>query len=198
MPKILVRILAFTILVSLVYMLIDSPLIGRIIYPLHYRELIEERAGQYDLDPALVAAVIKVESNFRADAVSRRGATGLMQLLPSTATWISEQMGLAVAAEEIEDLLVKPEFNLMLGTWYLNNLAREFDNDLPLVLAAYNAGRGKVRSWLEDDVWSGKMEDREQIPYPETRDYLGKVELAQGRYQRYYFSERGFFVGSGH
>lgn len=97
-------------------------------YPVYYRESIVRWSAAHGLDPWLVAAVVRVESNFRPLATSPRGARGLMQLLPETARWVSGRMG-----EErfFEDLLYDPETNVRLGTWYLADLLREFDGRLP-------------------------------------------------------------------
>ena len=108
-------------------------------------------ATQERLDPKLVRAVIQVESAYDHRAVSKKGAIGLMQLMPATA----------------RDLRVAdpydPQHNIRGGTRYLRYLLDEFDEDLNLALAAYNAGPGAVRRW--DGI----------PPYPETRDYVRKV-----------------------
>lgn len=107
-----------------------------------------------NVSPALVLAVISVESSGRADAVSGAGATGLMQLMPATASRFG-----------VTDSLV-PEDNIAGGVRYLNFLMQEFDNDPILVLAGYNAGEGSIRN------------HQGVPPYAETRDYVPKVLAA--------------------
>lgn len=178
-----VRFFQAIIIVTLLVAFLFSPLVGRLLYPYFYREIIEKYAASYGVDPLLVAAVIRVESNFEPNAVSRRGALGLMQLMPATADWIAPQLGIADLTEE---MILDPEINIRLGTWYLANLATEFNHNREQVLAAYNAGRGRVAGWLVEGVWSGRYEDVEDIPFPETRNYVSKVNAAYNRYQALY------------
>ena len=185
--KLITRILALLVLAALVFLFLELPIFWQQIYPLQYQEFIIQQAEANDLDPALVAAVIKVESNFRHDAVSRANARGVMQIIFSTARDITEKMGLGEIDDDLlMDKLFDPEFNITLGTWYLADLLRTFDGDEAKALAGYNAGRGKVRTWLNEETWDGTFENREQIPYPETKNYLGKVMLARDKYQQLY------------
>lgn len=148
--------------------------IGRHYYPFPYRELILHQAREHNLDPYLLAALIKTESNFRPDAESPKGARGLMQIMPDTGRWIAEQIG----QEDFDPrLLTDPETNLRLGSWYLAHLYEEFDRDPILVLAAYNGGRGNVHAWLREARWTGEAGALEQIPFPETRQFVRKVLL---------------------
>jgi len=152
------------------------------LYPVPYRDLIWRYATQNKLDPYLVAAVIKVESNFRPDAVSSKGAVGLMQLMPDTARWAAGRMGVpAPTAGELSD----PETNIRIGTWYLAELQDEFGNWV-LSLAAYNAGRGVVRGWVDDGVLAGQNPVAEQIPFSETKNFVRRVLQAQKRYRQLY------------
>ncbi len=123
-----------------------------------YGELIFAAAQRRGLNPDLVAAMVRVESAFRADATSPKGARGLMQLMPATA----ERFGVSV------DELADPERNLEAGTRYLRWLLERFGEDPPRVLAAYNAGEGSV------DRYGGIP------PYRETQNYVRKIfELLQ-------------------
>ncbi|CCO07285.1 lytic transglycosylase domain-containing protein [Desulforamulus hydrothermalis] len=146
--------------------------IGRRWYPLQHQEVIYHYAAANKLDPLLVAAVIKTESNFNARATSPKGARGLMQIMPDTANWISQQIGGGPVAP---DKLYNPEINISLGTWYLADLLDEFNGDLVLATAAYNAGRGNVRSWLNEQHWTGEHKTIDQIPFWETRQYIRRV-----------------------
>ena len=97
------------------------------IYPLKYEDSIVRHSAECGVDPHLIAAVIKVESNFSPKVVSKQGAIGLMQLMPQTALWVAEKMGLKNI--EVENLQ-NPDLNIMIGTWYLSSLLDEFNNDI--------------------------------------------------------------------
>lgn len=115
---------------------------------------IDEAAACEQLDPALIRAVIRVESNFNHKAVSRAGARGLMQLMPPTA----EQLGFRRALDHKD-----PRSNVLAGTKYLREMLNEFDGNLTLAVAAYNAGPRAVKQF------------KRVPPYRETRDYVAKV-----------------------
>lgn len=123
--------------------------------------LLEEAARAQALEPALVIAVAAAESGFNADAVSRKGALGLMQVMPATA----ERYGVAGrSGADGRHAVMEPRVNVQVGSRYLADLLRMFDGDKELALAAYNAGEGAV-------VKHG----RRIPPYPETRQYVDKV-----------------------
>ncbi len=152
-------------------------------YPVHYRETVIKYSQEYEIDPLLVFALIKVESHFNSEAKSASGARGLMQLMPDTAHWAAEQLDI----EGLEDhQLNEPTINLLLGCWYLSDLMREFDGQVPLVLAAYNAGRGNVREWLTKGYWDGSEGQLSKIPFPETRSHVKKVQDEYQIYQTIY------------
>lgn len=154
---------------------------GRMRYPLRYTDLIQENADRFGLDPYRVAAVIKTESDFDAEAVSRAGAMGLMQIMPETGSWIAEKLGVA---DFRPAMLLEPECNITFGCWYLRFLDERFGGDPDLMAAAYNAGHNKVSSWLEDESVSGDGEHLQDIPYPETRDYVKRIAGAYEHYRR--------------
>jgi soluble lytic murein transglycosylase len=94
--KLIKNTLIVLILIALLLAMVTrTPEFGRLYYPYRYREIIEQHARRYEVDPLLVAAVIRVESKFHPDAISRKGAVGLMQIMPSTAEWIAEQLDIA-------------------------------------------------------------------------------------------------------
>jgi soluble lytic murein transglycosylase len=147
-------------------------------YPLEYEHIIRGHARTYDLDPALLAAVIYTESRFDPSARSSAGAVGLMQLLPDTAKGIALRTGgnRFVVAD-----LLDPEINVRYGSWYLDHL-RDRYGDTRLALAAYHAGQGNVDAWLR----SGGG-----IRFPETRAYLDAVTSVRRVYAKAYRSELG-------
>jgi soluble lytic murein transglycosylase len=151
---------------------------ARIWYPLRYSTIVRAHAHNYDLNPALLAAVIDEESKFRADAKSSAGAVGLMQLLPATAKGIAIHTG---GSKFVTIDLYDPEINVRYGAWYLHHLIEKY-GDERLALAAYNAGQQNVDSWRAE----GKS-----IQFPETRAYVDKVERLKGIYRRTYGRELG-------
>lgn len=152
------------------------------IYPYEYRSYIETSAASRRTDPYLVAAVIKHESKFDPYARSDGGALGLMQLMPQTAEWIARQLGEPFT----EDYLYDPALNIRYGVWYLAVLEDEFGGNDILALAAYNAGRGNVRDWMEHFHWNDQFNEIDAIPYPETRLYVRRVLEDREQYKRLY------------
>ncbi len=140
-------------------------------YPAPYREVMKDYASQQQLDEAWVYGLIRQESRFIASAKSSAGASGLMQLMPATARWVAQKLGLrnfsGTQTTEIET-------NINLGTWYMKHVLDTLDNHPVLASAAYNAGPGRARAWRGE----GPMEAAiytESIPFNETRDYVKKV-----------------------
>lgn len=152
-------------------------------YPFLYNELVCKYASEHQLDPWLVTGVIKAESKFLLEAKSPVGAVGLMQLMPETAQWIAEQS--ECPGFQLQDL-ASPEVNIRFGTWYLASLKHEFHENEILMLAAYNAGRGNVKQWMEQYGWTMQFRDVEQIPFPETREFIREVLWNKKRYQELY------------
>jgi len=137
-----------------------------VLFPTKFKKQVTEISSEYGLEPALVYAIIKAESSFKPDAVSQAGAVGLMQLLPSTAKWIAEEVG-----DEFDyNQLFVVEKNIEYGCFYLDYLFDKF-GDIDIVVCAYNAGETKVRDWILDGVLF-----KEKIDYEETREYLRKVK----------------------
>lgn len=161
----------------------------RQLYPFPHRDVILEAARAQNLDPYLVAAVIRAESKWDPDAVSPKGARGLMQVLPATGAWAAREMGLEAYSDE---RLFEPETNIRVGTWYLADLRDEFGGDWVLVLAAYNGGRRTVRSWLEAGrIGPPGASDPDRIPYAETRAYVHRVLAGWERYRSLYARRTG-------
>ncbi|THF75479.1 lytic transglycosylase domain-containing protein [Cohnella fermenti] len=172
-------LLLFLVVVGLLFY--QSEWLGRTIYPIYYKDEIQRSADRYQIDPKLIAAVIRVESNYKAGAVSPKGALGIMQVMPETARWILEKEDFG--AITIEDIGRNPEAGIRVGTWYIQELLRQFDGNLNLSLAAYNAGPGKVKTWVAEQVWDGSEKRIADIPYGETRHYVKKVLYYYNKYQ---------------
>ena len=156
----------------------EPPWWARLWFPLRYTSVVRGHAANYHLNPALLAAVIEEESKFHADALSRTGAIGLMQLQPTTAEGIAVHTG---GGNFVVSDLYKPEINVRYGAWYLRHLLDKYGNERT-ALAAYNAGQANV------DRWRAK---REPVQFPETRAYVARVERLKGIYRRTYGSELG-------
>lgn len=153
------------------------------LYPFPYQDLVYRYSREANIDPYLVAAVIREESRFGATARSTKGARGLMQMMPETGQWVARQLDLADFQPEMLD---DPAVSIRLGTWYLASLQKEFGRNDVLALAAYNAGRGNVRRWMEQYGWSSSFRDPARLPFPETRQYVIKVLTAQRHYHDLY------------
>ena len=151
---------------------------GRIRYPLEYQTIIKGHAENYDLDPALLAAVIYRESKFDPKARSSSGAIGLMQLLPDTAEGIALHTG---GQKFVVTDLYDPEINVRYGSFYLRRLIRKY-GDTRLALAAYNAGQANVDEWIAED---------KGIEFPETRQYVDEVMELRDVYAKSYKDELG-------
>ncbi|NMA95757.1 MAG: lytic transglycosylase domain-containing protein [Clostridiales bacterium] len=160
-----------------------SPHYRRQVYPLYFKEFIDEHSREYNVDPYLVAAIIWTESKFRPDARSHKDATGLMQITPETGKWIAKMQ--AVDGFKVEDLY-DPDLNIHFGCWYLNKLKAEFNGNIENTLAAYNGGSGNVKKWLADKRYSEDGKTLYHIPFKETREYLDRVKGAYREYKALY------------
>ncbi|MDD5264863.1 MAG: lytic transglycosylase domain-containing protein [Candidatus Bipolaricaulis sp.] len=133
----------------------------RVLYPIGYVDLVRASADAEGLDAATLCSLIRAESRFHPDAVSPRGAIGLMQIMPETGAWIAERMG--VPGFDARRLL-DPETSIRFGAWYLRFLLDRFGK-LDVALMAYHAGPTRVQGWLA----SG------EVPFSGTRAYVERV-----------------------
>jgi len=134
-----------------------------------FAALIEQHAKANDLDPALVKAVIAVESSFQPDAVSPKGALGLMQIIPETGARYGV---VGEKKRSAERMLLDPAINIRVGARYLRDLLALFGHDVTLALAAYNAGEHAVQRY-----------DNRVPPFPETQEYVKLVQQFHALYQ---------------
>lgn len=137
-----------------------------------YRDVMKGYVSQQQLDEAWVYGLIRQESRFIADVKSSAGAAGLMQLMPATARWVAQKVGLKDFRGGAQTVNV--ETNLNLGTWYLKHVLDTLDNHPVLASAAYNAGPARARAWRADEPMDAAIY-AESIPFNETRDYVKKV-----------------------
>ena len=146
-----------------------------LMFPLRYKSYIKEYSKAENLNATLLASLIKTESNFNKNAVSKKGAIGLMQILPATGKWICETY---FDFEFDESMLYEPETNIKIGAKYLSYLFTKFDDEVA-VLACYNAGEGVVKNWIGEN----KMLKKTQIQFEETQKYVQKVQNCKKIYK---------------
>lgn len=147
------RIIILCILLFIIFLGLSvfkfQNLILKQIYPLKYANYVEKYAEENNLDVMLVYAIIKAESNFEPNITSSSGAMGLMQIMESTAKEISTKKELELSTKE---MLYQPEINIMLGTAYFAQLLKNYEGNINLALAAYNAGIGNVAKWIDNGI----------------------------------------------
>ena len=158
----------------------------RVTFPFPYRELVRREAEEWGIDPILMAAIIRQESAFKADIVSRAGAIGLMQVMPPTGAQLARRHGPDPFTDES---LTRPEVNLHLGAAFFVDMSRRYDDDLPLVLSAYNAGPTRATAWRRFPEASDPLRFTERIPFEETRGYVKSVRRNVGLYRALYGAE---------
>ncbi len=146
-------------------------------FPLEHKEIITKYSAEYDIDKYLVCAVIFAESGFDELAVSPKGATGLMQILPDTGAWAAQKIGMQSFDEQ---MLSDPDVNIRIGCWYLDYLNQKYEGDADKVLAAYNAGPSRVDEWTDSD---GVLRE---IPFVETENYVSRVQRNYNIYKGLY------------
>lgn len=157
----------------------------RVFFVLDYRVEITAYCRANRVNPAMISAIIFVESRFDSQAKSHKGALGLMQIMPETGHWIARQLGWQDFSTES---LLNPEKNLQIGIWYIAYLQRQYHQNDYLALASYNAGSRYVSEWLANGIWDGDSVKVDQIPFPETKKYLIRIMFLKKIY-RYLYPE---------
>jgi soluble lytic murein transglycosylase len=156
--------------------------VWQVLYPIRYEPELVAAAREDGLDPALVAALILQESSFDADALSRVGARGLMQVMPATGRRIARAKGVRYKRAALNDPMTSLDF----GTHYLRQMSERFTGAVEQVLAAYNAGPHRVDSWTAMRGDQTPEEFIETIPFSETRGYVMIVLANREQYRRLY------------
>lgn len=142
------------------------------IYPTTYSEYVYKYSEEYKIDQNLVFAIIKAESNFNPNVVSKSKAIGLMQLMDTTAEEIANDLHINFIKGTS---LYNPEINIRLGIKYFSNLLKDYNGNQLLALTAYNAGPGNVKKWIEQEIIKSDGSDIENIPFKETNNYVRKI-----------------------
>lgn len=155
----------------------------RLVYPVHYYQEIQKNALPWNNSPILILSIIREESYFNPRIQSHVGARGLMQLMPATAAEVGSKHGIAIT--DVNSLF-NPEINIKLGNIYYAQLKKSLLNRDILAVLAYNGGIGSVSKWKENLNYIDADDFVEQIPYPETKNYLKKVYKSYWNYVRIY------------
>jgi soluble lytic murein transglycosylase len=158
----------------------QDPAYWHALFPLPFKDSIVSWSQQRQLNPLLVMGLIRQESRFETNIRSIVGATGLMQVMPETGSWIAQQINLK------QYNLDNPNDNIKLGTWYLDHTHQEYSNNSMLAVASYNAGPGNVAQWLTKYSFSDPDAFVELIPFAETKGYVESVFENYWNYLRLY------------
>jgi peptidoglycan lytic transglycosylase len=141
-------------------------------FPIDYETEVRKIARDYELEPAHVYAVIRQESAFNKDALSPAGALGLMQLMPKTGSLTAKKHNIPLASSS---LLYEPDKNITIGSAYLKQVMEEYDGNIVLASAAYNAGPHRVKRWLPEDEEKPAARWIAMVPFNETRNYIQRI-----------------------
>ncbi len=153
----------------------------RQVYPLKYLQWVDQYAQEYQVDDLFIYAMIKAESNYDPRAHSSSQAKGLMQLMDNTAQEIAKSLGIYGDFD-----LYDPETSIRFGTKYFSDLLKDYNNNEILALAAYNAGKGNLKRWVENGTIQADGSDIENIPFKETTTYIRKILSNYKMYQYLY------------
>ena len=206
------RAVVSAVLLLLVFVTISSNPFWRTMYPIRYQQTIQQAADDADVNPLLIASVIRTESKFHTQDVSHAGAIGLMQLMPDTAQWMANRLeagqspiGIgqspalspsgspnAIAPQSTKRDLSEPTFNILLGTWYIRYLISQFHGNQVAAIAAYNAGPQRVKLWIQSGIWNGQLETITAIPVGETRHFVDRVFYNLTLYTKIYGQQPGW------
>lgn len=182
MKKITTCLIIIIILYIILFKIINvENIVLKNYYPIEYEEYIYKYSAEYEVDPLLILAIIKTESNFNPKSISTSGAVGLMQLMDSTAKELAEKTQMDYMVTD----LYNPEINIKLGTMYFAELNKCYDNTY-LAIAAYNAGIGNVNKWIENKKIEADGSNIESIPFKETNNYVRKVIRNYKIYKKLY------------
>ncbi len=155
----------------------------RLAFPLPFRKPLEEYCRAQMLDPYLMAALIRQESEFNPKAISRANARGLAQVMPATGKQLSRKLGMRGYRTA---MLFTPDTNLKMGTYYLKQLSDELQGKWEAALASYNAGKTHVTAWMAAGNYREPAEFVESIPFNETRAYVQSVLRNAEVYRKLY------------
>ena len=166
----------------------------KLAYPMPYKDTLLTYSFKNELDPYLLAGLIRQESEFSAKVVSRSNAHGLAQIMPATGRELARRLGIKGFTPA---MLFEPTVNLQMGSYYLRSLMNSLGGNLEQALASYNAGKGRVTQWLERGDYKDPAEFVESIPFNETRGYVQSVMRNAGIYRRLYGNDAAILPAPG-
>lgn len=181
-------LIGFIVLVALAILLIFALRGGyntlvKSTYQLEHYDTVMAACEDFGVSPSLTYAIIRTESKFDENATSSVDAKGLMQITDVALEW------LWLRTDEFDEVtpedLYDPAINIRCGVYMLSLLEEQFETE-QAVIAAYNAGLGKVQQWLEDDSLSSNGIELDTIPFEETREYVKRVQSSKAIYEEYY------------
>ncbi len=176
----------FTVLLILILTIFKSKEIDNLIlkkfYPIKYEEYVYEYSKENNIDPLLIFAIIKTESNFKENVKSKSGAIGLMQLMPET----GREQAKNLEINYTDEVLYDPKENIKIGIYYYNYLLDYYNENYILAFAAYNAGIGNVDKWIETGTINNLGTNVENIPFKETNMYVRKIICNYEMYKKLY------------
>ena len=164
------------LLIFVIFLFLSFKLIVDLYYPEEYRALIIKYSSENDIDPLLIASIIYVESHYNPIAKSKKGALGLMQIMPTTAKYIVKKYKMNIQVLD----LTNPEINLMIGCKYMKHILLRHNYDYNAALAEYNAGVGNIRKWKSKEH-KNFDEALENYGFEETKKYVKKVNIIYKR-----------------
>jgi soluble lytic murein transglycosylase len=154
-----------------------------LLFPLPFRRDLVRQSSASELDPHIVAGLVRQESEFNPKVISRANAYGLTQIVPSTGRQLARKAGIRSFTAS---MLFQPATNLQLGTSYLRSLLDQWDGKWEQTLASYNAGKSRVLNWITWGDYKEPAEFVETIPFTETREYVQSVLRNAAAYRRIY------------
>ena len=179
------NIAVLLIIILFVTALLNINNIKKLFYPVDYSFYVEKYSKEYNLDKYLVYSLIKTESDFDENAVSKKGAKGLMQLMPETASEYAKKLEIQNFKE---NMLFEPETNIRIGCYYISFPLDRYDGDAITAVAAYNAGYGRVDNCLATEQTDKISLDI--IPFGETKKHIQSFEKNYNNYKKIYAEER--------
>ncbi|MGB3729240.1 MAG: tetratricopeptide repeat protein [Thermodesulfobacteriota bacterium] len=184
------------VIVSLLYSQVDDynqsikiaqglglPQANRLSYPKGFQEFVAPYAKKYGVDELLVYSIIREESRFQKDVVSPADAVGLMQIIPPTARTVARQIGINGFTTP---MLTRPRINIEMGIFYFKQVLDQFNGDIELAMASYNAGPHRAADWKVRFYGLEKDEFIEEVPFRETRNYIRRILRSYGAYKAIY------------
>ena len=180
--KILILLIIIIILIAIYKIFNIENIILKHLYPIKYEEYVTKYSNELNIDPMLSYAIIKTESNFKEDVISKSGAIGLMQLMDNTAKEQAEKLNV----EYTNETLLNPEKNILLGLNYFSTLLDKFNQNYILAFTAYNAVLGNVQKWILNGTIKEDGTDIENIPFKETNMYVRKIINNYEMYKKLY------------